>query len=168
MFNKLIELYGQLPEGAKQIPAAILLMTAITTYVGGKWMSGAACQALRDADQKETTELRKERDEYKAIAFESVRFLNERAKQSVKINDQATATDTESERKPEPTVATVKVPITPVTKTEKQEIEKQPQDAQPKTLERSLNASKTVLEKNDINNATVTAAQYPKKPEENP
>lgn len=156
MFEALAKLYGQLPEGAKQIPAATLLVIAITGYTGGKWMSSAACQALRDADQKETNELRKERDEYKTIAFNSVQFLQARANQSAKINEKATAPEPNK-----PVVATVKVPVKPVTTKEKQEVASKLPDAQPDTLQRSLDVSKKVLEKSDISNAKVEETKKP-------
>src|SRR5258708_28484633 len=90
MFELLQKFYSSLPEGAKQAPAVALLLIAVTSYVSGKWMSSSACQSLRDADQKETGELRRERDEYKKIAFNSVGFLTERAQESAKINEEAT------------------------------------------------------------------------------
>ncbi|SRR6266852_1258761 len=151
MLELLAKFYSKLPEGAKQVPAIGLLIVCVTTYISGQWMSSRACQALRDADQKETSELRTERDEYKKIAFNSVGFLAERAQQSAKLNEEATKPVPNA--KPKPTVATVKVPVTPVTSQEKKDIEK-PTDAQPATLEKKLDASTKVLKKTDISNAT--------------
>jgi hypothetical protein len=162
--NWLTSLWGSLPdgvkEGAKQTPAALMLAAALTAYMSGKWMSNAACQALRDSDQKETAELRASREEFKKIAYNCTGIVVERAQQSVAVNEQASE-KAQTQRK---VVATVKIPVTPLTSQEKADVVK-PTDAEPATLNQSLKASNVVLKKNDLRQAEVTTAAPAKKPE---
>lgn len=155
--NWLTSLWGNLPagvkEGAKQVPALTLLTIALTTYVNGRWLSTAACQALRDADQKETSELRASREEFKKIAYNCTGIVVERAQQSVAVNEKASE-KAKTERK---VVATVKIPVTPLTSQEKADVAK-PVDAEPATLNKSLKASNDVLKKSDLKSAQVTQA----------
>jgi hypothetical protein len=150
MLELISQFYSKVPEWGKQIPAAGLLVIAVTTYMSGRWMSTNACNALRDADQKETIELRDERNRYRDIAFNSVGFLTERAQQSAKVNEEVTTP--RAKASPSPVVATVRLPVTPLTQREKDAIQK-PKDAEPATLSRSLEASKKVLEKTNLTNA---------------
>ncbi len=158
--NLVASLWEQLPvgakEGAKQIPAAFMLATALGAYMSGKWMSNAACQALRDSDARETVELRHQRDEFKNIAYNCTGIVVERAQQSAAVNEQASE-KAQTKRK---VVATVQIPVTPLTSEEKAGVTK-PIDAEPATLNRSLKASNQVLQKNDLRQAEVVAAKKP-------
>jgi hypothetical protein len=158
-----MSLWSNLPdrvkEAAKQTPAVALLTVAITTYIGGKWMSNSACQALRDADQKETAELRTERNEFKDIAYNCTGIVVKRAQQTAKLNEATTPVSVNPTASPLPLVATVKVPVAPLT-TEEKHIE-QPKDAEPKTLQRSLDISTAVLKKTDLSRAETIQTKKP-------
>ncbi len=116
-------------------------------------MSATACEALRQSDARETVELRKSRDEFKTIAFNCTGIVVERAQQSVAVNEQASE-KAQTQRK---VVATVKIPVTPLTSQEKADVAK-PVDAEPATLNKTLKASNQVLQKNDLKSAQVTQA----------
>jgi hypothetical protein len=152
----LLDLYTKLPEWVKASPAVVLMLAALFTGYRGDWVWGSTFKASMDQCAEDKADLRAQRDEYKRIAFNSVGFINERAQQSAKINEEAVKPKPQAK----PTVATVRIPITPITAKEKQEIQK-PTDAEPATLERSLNASTKVLEKSDIKNASVEATKKP-------
>src|SRR5882672_8663188 len=115
MPNPLSILWANLPqgvkEGAKQTPAVALLTVALTTYIGGKWISMSGCQALRDSDARETTELRDQRDEYKRIAYNCTGIVVERAQQSAKVNEAVNPISAIPNASPSPVLVTVKVPL---------------------------------------------------------
>ena len=163
MPNPLSILWANLPqgvkEGAKQTPAVALLTVALTTYIGGKWISMSGCQALRDSDARETTELRDQRDEYKRIAYNCTGIVVERAQQSAKVNEAVNPISAIPNASPSPVLVTVKVPLVPLTNEEKN-IEK-PKDAEPDTLQRSLNVSTSVLKKADISKAEPVLTKKP-------
>ena len=163
MANLLSSIWDKLPqgvkEGAKQTPAVLLLTTAITTYVGGKWMSSSACQALRDADARETKELRTSRDEFKIIAYNCTGIVVERAQQTAKVNEAVNPVPARPEASPSSKIATVKVPLAPLT-TEERNIEK-PKNAEADTLQRSLDVSTSVLKKTDLTKAEPVLAKKP-------
>ncbi len=163
MPNPLSTLWASLPqgfkEGAKQTPAVGLLTIALTTYIGGEWISSSGCQALRDSDARVTKELREQRDEYKRIAFNCTGIVVERAQQTAKINEAVNPISAKPNASPSPMIATVKVPLTPLTNEEKS-IEK-PKDAEPETLERSLNVSTSVLRKVDVSKAEPVLTKKP-------
>jgi hypothetical protein len=144
-------------EGAKQAPAVALLTIALTTYIGGKWISKSGCQELRDSDARETEELREQRNEYKRIAYNCTGIVVETAQQTAKINAEVNPVSAKPNASPSPVVATVRVPLTPLTAEEKN-IEK-PRDAEPETLERSLNVSTSVLKKADVSKAEPVLAK---------
>lgn len=150
MLELLQKFYSSLPEGAKQAPAAVLLMTALITGWKGYWVFGRTYTEVVTQCDKDKTEIKASRDEFKRIAFNSVGFISERAKESADLNQQTTAAPKATHR---PTVAVVHVPVTPVTTEEKKAVEAKPRDAEPATLEKSLEASKKVLKKTDIGNA---------------
>jgi len=137
-----------LPEAIKAGgPVAILLFAALVAGSRGWWVYGATYNADHAQCTQDKAELKKDRDEYKSLAWQGTNAVRDRAEQSVKVNEQAT-----QDRKQ--TVATVSVPVRAVTEIEKKAIEK-PKDAEPATLQKTLDASQKVLQKTDISNAQV-------------
>lgn len=153
MLELLQKFYANLPEGAKQAPAGFLLLAALLTGWKGYWVFSGPYDTAIQQCTSDKAELKAQRDEFKRIAFNSVGFLTERAQESAKINEEATKA-TPPKTKAKPTVAIVKVPVAPVTAQEKKAIEK-PKDAEADTLNKSLDASKKVLQKTDISKAEV-------------
>jgi hypothetical protein len=151
--------YNALPEWAKQSPVIVVLLALGALYLHGDIMSTKASDALRAADKQLLTEVTSSRDEFKSIAYNCTGIVVERAQQSAAVNDKAAEKANASEKKP--IVATVNVPITTLTAEEKKSVEK-PKDAEPSTLQRSLDASQKVLKKEDIRSAEVKSAQKEK------
>src|SRR5438067_955705 len=122
-------------------------------------MSSSACQALRDADGRVTQELRDSRDEFKGIAYNCTGIVVERAQQTAKVNEAVNPVPAAPKATPSPKVATVTVPMTPLT-TEEKNLEK-PKDAEANTLQRSLDVSTSVLKKTDLTKAEPVLAKRP-------
>lgn len=135
----LAELYAKLPEWAKQSPVVLVLLLAGF----GIWHGDLVAGRTYDATVKE-------RDEYKDTAFNCAGLYRSRAQESAKVNDEATSGAGWHRRRG---VATIDVPITPLTTTEKRAVTETLPDARPETLNRSLATSKQVLDKADIKNA---------------
>ncbi len=147
MFELLSKFYGGLPEGAKQVPAAAMLMVAITTYISGTWISGKGCQALRDADQGTVTELR---SELASKTEEALLYRNTLLKGIVSTEDtakKAIATIEQTAPSTKPATARVVVKTLPISATEKAAVEKPPQATDPATLERRQSTAIDVVKK---------------------
>lgn len=155
MFNPL-SLYASLPDGAKraveQTPFAAGTVLVISTYISGVWMSTRACEGLRNADQKQVTELVAERDLYRSIALKGIASTEDLARASIQ-KIEAVSPDKETRKAAGPVPVVMRTQ--PVTQSEKAAVEKPSTATDPKTLQiRQDNAIKVVA-KTAPANATI-------------
>ena len=161
MFAWLLEFYKALPIWIQQSPAWSIGIVAFALFMHGDLVFKGSVDALRAADHQLLLEVMSSREEYKKQAWNCTNTVVERAQQSAKVNDEATKkAEPQTAPSKKPVIATVQLPVTPLTADEKKAVQK-PKDAEVETLNDTLKASQKVLEKNDLKQAQVTTAKKP-------